>query len=164
MNRLRIMGPGLMMIILSLIILSQALRIKRTSVLDPAGGSFLPSLIALLMFAMGISVIIRNTLSAKKLEKRTSLKVDVATQAMIMDKEAGFSRNVLLFIFFFFFLLASYVALLPYITFFPATFIFLVGSILYLRDSSLLTALLVAGGSILIIYLLFSQFFKIIFP
>lgn len=164
MNRIRIMGPGLTMITLSLIILNQAFKIKRASVFDPAGGSFLPSLIALLMLAMGVSVIIRNLLSAKKLEKRTSVKVDHVTVAMIMDKETGFSKNVFLFILFFFFLLASYVALLPYITFFPATFIFLVGSILYLRNSSLLIALLVAGGSILVIYLLFSQFFKIIFP
>lgn len=139
------LAPGMIMVIVSFIFLSQALVIEKASITDPAGGSFFPALISLIMLICGITVIFQKPPAGEQ-------------------SDEGFTAKDYRFILIFFALIVVYVILLSIITFFPATLIFLVSSMIYLRDVSWKVNILVSIGSIIVIYLLFSQLFHIIFP
>lgn len=136
---------GAIMVIISLIFLSQALIMEKASITDPAGGSFFPLLISIIMLICGIVTIFQNdSTDNKELEK--------------------FTKKEYQFILIYFIMIVVYVVLLSLISFFPATFIFLVGSMIYLRNVSWVVNITTSIGSIIVIYLLFSQLFHIIFP
>ncbi|MBO1003261.1 tripartite tricarboxylate transporter TctB family protein [Pseudogracilibacillus auburnensis] len=142
------LAPGMIMVIVSLIFFSQALVMEKASIFDPAGGSFFPALISIIMLLTGISVILQQRPTHQSEE----------------NKEETFSLKEYKFILTFFAMIVVYVILLSIITFFPATFIFLSASMLYLKNVSWKVNILVSIGSVIVIYLLFSKLFHIIFP
>lgn len=146
-------GPGIVMIIVSLIFLSQAIIMEKAPLFDPASGSFLPALISVIMLIAGITVV---------LPKRKKAIED--SEASGQNKDEIFSIKDYRFIIIFFLMIVVYVILLSIITFFPATFIFLCASMFYFKDVSWKVNVSVSVGSIVVIYFLFSQLFKIIFP
>ena len=60
MQALKKYSPGIIMLLISLIFLSQAISMEKASIFDPAGGSFLPALIAFIMLITGVIVIIQQ--------------------------------------------------------------------------------------------------------
>lgn len=144
MQAIRTLAPGMVMVIVSLIFLSQAIVMEKASLTDPSGGSFFPALISVIMLICGITVLFQKRPQEKEDER--------------------FTRKEYRFILTFFAMIVVYVILLSIITFFPATFIFLCASMIYLRNVSLKVNILVSIGSVVVIYLLFSQLFHIIFP
>lgn len=155
MQALKKYSPGIIMLLISLIFLSQAISMEKASIFDPAGGSFLPALIAFIMLITGVIVIIQQ------LPKRHNESTQGTDKN---EKEMGFTGKEYRFILTFFLMILVYVILLSIISFFPATFIYLVISMIYLRGVSWKVNLLVSIGSVIIIYLLFSKLFHIIFP
>lgn len=147
------LGPGIIMIAVSLIFLSQAFLMEKASILDPASGSFLPALIAIIMLIAGVSVLLPKKQSTTGTDEETKDATDET-----------FTLSDYRFILVFFAFIVVYVVLLSFISFFPATFIFLIASMYYLKDVSWKINILVSIGSIIVIYFLFSQLFKIIFP
>ncbi|WP_164215916.1 tripartite tricarboxylate transporter TctB family protein [Virgibacillus sp. YIM 98842] len=145
MYAIKSLAPGMVMIIVSLVILSQALVMERADIFDPAGGSFFPALISLIMLICGITVLFQKYPQTE-------------------HGEEGFTAKEYRFILIFFAMVVVYVFLLSIITFFPATLIFLVASMFYLKDVSWKLNFLVSIGSVIVIYLLFSELFNIIFP
>lgn len=145
-------GPGIIMIIVSLIILSQAIVMEKAPILDPTAGSFLPALISIIMLISGVTLLF---------PKKQQGHDDPDDEGR--DDET-FTLKDYRFIFIFFLLIVVYVVLLSIISFFPATFIFLLASMFYLKNVSWKTNLLVSLGSVIVIYFLFQQLFKIIFP
>lgn len=148
MQAVKKLAPGMIMVIVSLIFFSQALVMEKASIFDPAGGSFFPALISIIMLLTGISVILQQRPTHQSEE----------------NKEETFSLKEYKFILTFFAMIVVYVILLSIITFFPATFIFLCASMLYLKNVSWKVNILVSIGSVIVIYLLFSKLFHIIFP
>jgi len=144
MQAIRTLAPGMVMVIVSLIFLSQAIVMEKASLTDPSGGSFFPALISVTMLICGITVLFQKRPQEAEDER--------------------FTKKEYRFILTFFAMIVVYVILLSIITFFPATFIFLYASIIYLRNVSLKVNILVSIGSVVVIYLLFSQLFHIIFP
>jgi|SRR5690625_1277067 len=147
------LGPGIIMIVVSLIFLSQAFLMEKAPILDPASGSFLPALISIIMLIAGVSVLLPKKQSTTDTDKETKNATDET-----------FTLSDYRFILVFFAFIVVYVVLLSVISFFPATFIFLIASMYYFKDVSWKVNILVSVGSIIVIYFLFSQLFKIIFP
>ncbi len=148
MRAIKSMAPGMVMVIVSLIFLSQALVMEKASITDPTGGSFFPALISTIMLICGITVLF---------QKRPQVAAESETEEHFTGKEYRFILT-------FFAMIVVYVILLSLISFFPATFIFLCSSMIYLRNVSWKVNILVSIGSVVVIYLLFSQLFHIIFP
>lgn len=140
------LAPGMLMVIVSLVFFSQALVMEKASIFDPAGGSFFPALISVVMLLTGVSVVFGQR------PKQQSEEAELFT-----FKEYTFTLTFFLFI-------VVYVILLSFISFFLATFIFLSASMIYLRKVSWKTNILVSIGSVVVIYVLFSKLFHIIFP
>lgn len=151
-------APGVVMIIISAIFISQAITMDNASLKDPAEGSFLPAIISLIMLITGIIVIIEQIAIKYKEKKENDISSEFSTNNQSFTaKEYGFTLTFFLWI-------LIYVVLLSYITFFPATFIFLVGSMIYLKGVSWKVNVSVTIGSIIVIYFVFSKLFHIIFP
>jgi hypothetical protein len=161
MHLVKNIAPGIIMLIISFIFLSQSITMEKASLTDPAGGNFLPALISVVMIITGITVIIQQ------IPRGSRKNTDETTDQMETDKtdnDPGFTLKEYRFIITFFIMILIYVILLSFISFFPATFIFLVGSMIYLRDVSWKMNIAVSIGSVIVIYLLFSKLFHIIFP
>ncbi|MGM8211268.1 tripartite tricarboxylate transporter TctB family protein [Virgibacillus sp. W0430] len=158
MHTLKQIAPGLIMIFVSLLFLSQAITMEKASIFDPAGGSFLPALIALIMIVAGLTVVFQEI---RKVKFTSNLNASENDKEDTEDK-LTFKEYKLILIYFL--LILIYVGVLSIVTFFPATLLFLLLSMVYLRNVSLKVNILVSIGSVVIIYLLFSQVFQIIFP
>lgn len=141
------LAPGMVMVIVSLVFFSQAFVMEKASLFDPTGGSFFPALISIVMLLAGISVIFKQR----------------PMQTNNDDAEV-FTGKQYTFILTFFVFIIVYVILLSFISFFLATFIFLTASMIYLKNVSWKMNILVSIGSVVVIYVLFSKLFHIIFP
>ncbi|MBB6450520.1 hypothetical protein HNR44_002503 [Geomicrobium halophilum] len=161
MKTLKSLLPGLLMMMISLIVLSQAIGMDDTSILDPASGSFFPAIVGLIMFVTGGVTFLqerRSTPSDGNTETEGTNDPDVASTTNTFDKKDY--QLVLLY----YCLVIGFVVILPIISFFPAAFLFLVTSIFFLKGVSWRINLLVSLGAIFVIYFLFSELFNIVFP
>ncbi|MFD1415848.1 tripartite tricarboxylate transporter TctB family protein [Oceanobacillus jeddahense] len=169
MQTIKKVAPGFIMIIVSLIFLSQTFVMEKASLLDPAGGSFLPTLIIIVMIITGIIVIIQD-LSKKKNEKSTmETKLDQTTDEEDGQNPTGtediqMTLKQYTLVFTYFLLIILYVLSISFLPFNVSTFLFLSISIFYLRGISWKKNILVSIGSVVIIYLVFTKLFHIIFP
>lgn len=136
---------GAVMVIISLIFISQALMMEKAEITNPADGSFFPLLISIIMLICGVTVLFQKETTDNE-----------QTEALTFQDYR--------FILTYFVMIVIYIILLSIISFFPATFIFLFGSMIYLRNVSLIVNISVSIGSVIVIYLLFSKLFYIIFP
>lgn len=158
MQSIKSVAPGLIMIIVSIIILSQAFMMEKQSITDPAGGSFFPSIIAVIMLICGV---VNSVKGAQQLRTFSHLSEENINNE---NAEEVFTSKDLKLAFLFFCLVLIYVALIPIIHFYPATFLFLIISINFLKGISWKVNLLVSLIGIGVIYLLFSGLFGIVFP
>ncbi|WP_077596908.1 tripartite tricarboxylate transporter TctB family protein [Oceanobacillus kimchii] len=165
MHILKSAAPGLIMIIVSVIIFSQAIMIESASIFDPGGSIFFSMLIS---FVMAITGIVTCLLDVRTLKRNTD---DSAGNSISTDTEKDSTSSIEVFnkqdyklVLFYFLLILVYVLLIPIISFYPATFIFLTISMFYLKNVSWKINIFVSVGSMLVIYLLFAQFLNIIFP
>src|SRR5690625_1924643 len=115
---LKSMTTGSIMIIISLIFISQSLMMEKADITNPADGNFFPMLISVIMLICGITVLFQK--NADETEGET------------------LSLKKYRFILLYFLLIVIYVILLSIISFFPATFVFLFTSMIYLRNVSLI--------------------------
>lgn len=157
MQNIKSIAPGLIMIIVSIIILSQAFTMEKQSITDPAGGSFFPAIIALIMLLCGIVSSIKG---AQQMRTFSHLSNDNSNE----EETEKFTGADFKLVFLFFILVVIYVVLIPIISFYPATFLFLVISIYFLKGISWKVNLLVSLIGIGVIYILFSGLFGIVFP
>lgn len=159
MHTIKSMTPGIIMIIISLVIFSQAYIMEDQSITDPAGGSFFAAIISFIMLISGVVTSVnsvRNKPADPTIETESNDKSEAA--------EEVFDKKSYGLVFLYFLLIVLYVMILPMITFFPATFLFLLTSIFFLRGISWKMNIAISVGSVIIIYLLFSKLFHIIFP
>lgn len=160
MPYIKAITPGLIMIIVSIIVLSQAFTMEKQSILDPSGGSFFPALIAIIMLLSGIITSIKGAQQLRTFSHLPNDKDDPSEE----ETKEEFTKKDFTFIFTFFIFIVIYVLLIPILTFYPATFLFFIGSMYFLKEVSWKMNLLVSLLSIVVIYLLFSVIFGIIFP
>ncbi|MFB4163192.1 tripartite tricarboxylate transporter TctB family protein [Alteribacillus sp. JSM 102045] len=157
--------PGIMMVIVSLLVLSQAFMMENQSITDPASGSFLPALIALIMLAAGIITIFkdgRQRASSAHMEEEENFKKD---DSINKTSEADtFTKQDYKLILLYFCLVIAFVLILPIISFFPAAFLFLAASMFFLKGVSWLLNITISLGTVVVIYFLFSELFNIVFP
>ncbi len=169
MQKIKAFAPGVIMIIVSLVFLSQTFVMEKASITDPSGGSFLPALIAIVMMITGITVLIQER-PKKKAAVTESISHKVNNDDTEMTSETTSVENMEMtmrqygLILTYFIIIVLYVLLLSFIPFIVATFIFLSVSMIYLRGVSWKTNLIVSIISIIIIDLVFSKLFHIIFP
>ncbi|MEI3611336.1 tripartite tricarboxylate transporter TctB family protein [Pseudogracilibacillus sp. SO30301A] len=164
MQKVRAFAPGVIMIIVSLVFLSQAFTMEKASITDPAGGSFLPALIAFVMMITGITVLFQERMKLKVEMSETHHKV-IEAEAETPDYEnTEMTMRQYSLILTYFIMIIIYVLLLSFIPFIVATFIFLSVSMFFLRGVSWKTNLIVSIVSIIVIDLVFSKLFHIIFP
>ncbi|WP_158737899.1 tripartite tricarboxylate transporter TctB family protein [Alteribacillus sp. YIM 98480] len=153
--------PGILMVIVSLLVLSQAVVMENQSIIDPASGSFFPALIALIMLGAGIVTIFQDRSSTQKKAAETAEQENESNEA---DALETFTKKDYKLILIYFCLVIGFVILLPILTFFPAAFLFLLTSMFYLKGVSWLLNVTVSLATIVVIYFLFSQLFNIVFP
>src|SRR5690625_1097597 len=109
MQQVRASMPGIVMIIVSLVFLSQSILMEKAYIFDPAEGSFFPALISLIMLLCGVTVIVQSLYAKNKR----------AVEETEEDSEGTFTFKDYKYILTFFMLSVIYVILLYYITFFP---------------------------------------------
>lgn len=153
--------PGILMVIVSLLVLSQAFVMENQSIIDPASGSFFPALIALIMLCAGIVTIFQDRSSTQKKAEETTEQENESNEAAALET---FTKKDYKLILIYFCLVIGFVILLPILTFFPAAFLFLLTSMFYLKGVSWLLNVTVSLATIVVIYFLFSQLFNIVFP
>ncbi|GAK08322.1 tricarboxylate transport protein TctB [Geomicrobium sp. JCM 19038] len=141
----------MVMIIVSLVILYQSLLIQGTEQLNPAGGGFLPGIIAIVLIICGIVTLIND------LKKQVVEKTDE-------QKEQAFSKSDYFLIFSYFIFIVFYVLSLSFLPFLISTTLFLIISIFLLKGIKWYTNVIVSIVTVTIIYFLFSQLFNIVFP
>lgn len=164
MQKVRAFAPGIIMIIVSIVFLSQAFTMEKASITDPAGGSFLPALIAFVMMITGITVLFQERVKLKVEMSQAHQKVKDAEAEIPDYQNTEMSMRQYRLILTYFIMIILYVLLLSFIPFIIATFIFLSVSMIYLRGVSWKTNLIVSIVSIIVIDLVFSKLFHIIFP
>ncbi|BAC15191.1 hypothetical protein [Oceanobacillus iheyensis HTE831] len=165
MHILKSTAPGLIMIIVSAIIFSQAIMIEGASIFDPGGSIFFSMLISSVMAITGIVTCLLDVRTLKR--NREESKENPISSNVEKDSTSAietFKKQDYKLVLFYFLLILGYVLIIPIVTFYPATFIFLTVSMFYLKNVSWKLNLLVSVGSLLVIYLLFAQFLNIIFP
>lgn len=159
MHTIKLMTPGIIMIIVSLVIFSQAYIMEGQSITDPAGGSFFAAIISFIMLISGVVTSVKSVRN-----RTTSPSIELESNDKDEAVEEVFDTKSYRLVFLYFLLIILYVMILPIITFFPATFLFLLTSIFFLRGISWKTNIAISIGSVIVIYLLFSKLFHIIFP
>ncbi|WP_152655677.1 tripartite tricarboxylate transporter TctB family protein [Oceanobacillus sp. CFH 90083] len=168
MQTLKAMAPGLTMIIVGLVFLSQTFVMERASLFDPAGGSFLPALITIVMIITGVIVIIQDQVKkkAKTSMMETTAEENLENEAQHADgaEDIQMTWKQYAFIFIYFVLTILYVLSISILPFSVATCLFLIISMIYLRGVSWKTNILVSIGSVIVFYLVFTRLFHIIFP
>lgn len=160
MQKVKALTPGIIMIIISLVFLSQAFVIEKATITDPAGGSFFPALISIVMLITGITVLF---------QEQRKLKVSEIHHQAVEKEKYDFEKTDMelkdyKLILTFFTIVVLYVLSLNFIPFLIATFFFLMISMFYLKGVSWKTNIIVSVLSIIIIHLVFSELFQIIFP
>ncbi|SDH26506.1 Tripartite tricarboxylate transporter TctB family protein [Alteribacillus persepolensis] len=158
--------PGLLMVIISLVVLSQALMMEDQSVTDPSSGSFFPALISVIMLAAGIFTIFQDNRARAATQQSDKDAVEKAPDTTTTASESNliFTKKDYQLIIAYFALVVGFVLLLPVLTFFPAAFLFLIASMFFLKGVSWFVNIAVSIGTIVVIYFLFSQLFNIVFP
>jgi hypothetical protein len=162
MQKVKAYTPGIIMIIVSLIFLSQAFAIEKATITDPAGGSFFPALISIVMLISGFTVIFQEQKKLKVEISEINHKAKKTEKFDYENTDMTFKEYKLVLTFFT--IVVLYVLSLNFIPFLIATFIFLSLSMFYLRGVSWITNLIVSILSLIIIHFVFSELFKIIFP
>lgn len=158
---LKASAPGFIMGIVSILIFSQALLMEGQSIIDPSSGSFFPALISFIMSGTSLLTIYQSNKSRRSASGISSENIEDAE--LEEDREA-FLKKDYTFILLYFAIVVLFVLLLPLISFFPAAFIFLAASMLYLKNVSWKLNLTVSALSVTVIFFLFSEFFNIVFP
>ncbi|WP_252312825.1 tripartite tricarboxylate transporter TctB family protein [Sinobaca sp. H24] len=154
-------APGFIMGIVSILIFSQALLMEGQSIVDPSSGSFFPALISFIMFGTSLWTIYQSNKSRRSASDLSSEEVD---ESELEEDREPFSKKDYTFILLYFAIVVLFVLLLPLLSFFPAAFIFLAASMLYLRNVSWKLNIAVSVVSVTVIFFLFSEFFNIVFP
>lgn len=159
---------GSMMIGIALIFLISAFMIDKQDITDPAGASFLPAMITLIMIACAVFTFRQRPVPLAPVQSEeiliTEIEEEVKTeQQEIVDNEK-WTKKEYKFVFSYLGFVLLYVVLLPILTFFVASFIFLVLSFYFFKAGSLVKNALISGGVIAIIYVVFTVLFKIMFP
>lgn len=144
--------PGAIMLMVSFVILYQSLLVQGEEMLNPAGGGFLPGVIAIILALCGAWTIISD------------LRKNKQEQATAEASDNAFSKGDYLLIFSYFIFIVLYVLSLSFIPFFISTTLFLIISIYLLKGIKWYTNIIVSVVTVTIIYFLFSQLFNIVFP
>ncbi|RSL32155.1 tripartite tricarboxylate transporter TctB family protein [Salibacterium salarium] len=169
MNLLKSSKSGILMTAFSLLVLSQAIVMEDQAITDPSSGSFFPALISVIMLAAGIFTIFQERLSRRSSPQHDSVEqVDAKADNVNTDIEnetsSAFTKKDYSLILLYFCMVIVFVLLLPVLSFFPAAFLFLIGSMWYLRGVSLVLNIIISIITIIVIYFLFSELFNIVFP
>lgn len=142
---------SVLLLVGSLLVMHQAYQITGFSSVNSAGA-----------FPLGVSLILLLSALAILLDLRNKSRPD--TQGWF-DSFKQFSRQhfpkrTLIFGG----LAIAYLAAIQFISFYLSTFLFLVLSMIYLRNGRVVAALSIAAGLILLIYLLFTLAFSVYLP
>ena len=142
---------GWLMMALSLFVLTMAYRISGFSAIS-SPGAFPMAAGAVMVISIGL-VLVGN---------RKREKPDAATFA---DEMRVAARNVFPKIFLSYTgILIGYMIIIQPLHFLPSSFIFMVVSMLVLRGSGFVKALLISAGTLACIYVIFQFFFRVIMP
>lgn len=172
MQKVKAFTSGSIMIIISLVFLSQAITIEKATITDPAGGSFFPALLTTVMLITGIVVIIQDLKKLKVEEASSKENANVVENSEVFEnnEEISLLENIKMtsqdykMILTYFLIVLLYVISMNIIPFLVATLLFLIISIYYLRGISWKTNIIVSISSIILIHLIFTKVFQIIFP
>lgn len=143
------------MMVVSAVILYMSITMKRFDVTDPAGGSFLPAVISLIMLAAAVTTLIKTWRTAK-------LEKDASEVTNTKVNEPSLKLNVT--VFYYLLIIIGFVIILPYLSFIYAALIFLVGSMLFLKNISIVKNLIISICTVFVFYVIFQQFFNIVLP
>jgi len=82
MQLVRSIMPGIVMVIVSLIFLSQAIVMEKADIMNPAEGNFFPALISVIMLLCGLTVIAQQFIV--KYREQTSENKDTSSNKIFM--------------------------------------------------------------------------------
>lgn len=168
MSAMRRYIPGSFIIVVSLLFLIASLMLEQ-DVTNPGGGSFLPAFVSIIMLLTGVKVLFEG----QKAPSSTSNEIYDETQVEnLEDKrdeeevviDESWEKKDYILVLSYFGLVVLYVISLPYLSFFIASFLFLVISMFYLKGVSLLKNLLISLITVGLLYALFKLLFQIVFP
>src|SRR5690625_2826654 len=151
------------MLLISIIFFASAYSMKGQSIIDPAGASFIPALITLLMFITGLYTFKEERTNIKSIKQKNNEQPHDSTDIKKLNEEKVKSKSSYIVILYFFIVLL-FIVVMSYLTFYISAFLFLVISIAFLKGVSWKLNLVVSTTTIIVIYLLFNLLFKIVFP
>jgi putative tricarboxylic transport membrane protein len=136
------------LLLLSIFILIQALMIPHLENLSSSG--VFPIFIALIMISSVLRILWKNR--ARYSALKIGAEFDMAIPLVFPRAVAIFATILTLYIF-----------LLHPLHFWISSYLFLVGSFVFLKGAKILRALLIAAGLLVVIYFLFQYLFRVIF-
>lgn len=159
---------GSIMIGIALIFLISAFMIEKQDITDPAGASFLPAVITLIMIGCAFLTFRQRPVSLAPIQREEVLLSEseegVKTEKQEIVDDEKWTKKEYIFVFSYLGFVLLYVVLLPILTFFVDSFIFLVISFYWFKAGSLIKNVLISGGMLATIYVVFTVLFKVIFP
>lgn len=143
------------MLAVGIFIFIQTLFINQGNLLAPASGTFIPFIISMLIIISSLFGAFKSMSEKQNLSNR-----DKVPEEKDNTGSKGQMTNVLIFIGG----ICIYIGVLPFLTFIPATVLFLIGTIFYLGKVSFALNLIVSATTTIVAFVLFAEVFNIPLP
>lgn len=158
---------GIFMMVVSLIFIVAAYTIKNQNILDPAGSSYFPTLLAIVMFLCGVAALRegkKTPSSRKNNNKEGQDNSDKATINSDEDLEEIWDFKEYRFVFSYLLIIFLFVISINFVSFFISAFLFLITSLWFFKGGTLIKNIVISFSTVLVVYVLFKLVFKVVFP
>ena len=144
----------IIMVVVSVVFLVLSLNIPKQKITDPSSGAFIPFAVSAIMLICAIFVILGER------KARSSLQDSTTADGSVTDEVPSNKKLPLLYAI----VVLLYVLSFAYIPFIVSSLIFLIVSFIMLKGISIKQNLIISVVTIAVIYVVFKEIFKILFP